>query len=85
MGASAGTPIGGTETGREFSRVLLNDELELDVKMARQDNVEETWRIVQPLLDSPPPLEAYEQGTWGPPSAEAMAQEHGGWRTPQPA
>ena len=28
--------------------------------------IEETWRIVQPLLDSPPPVERYEPGTWGP-------------------
>jgi glucose-6-phosphate 1-dehydrogenase len=44
--------------------------------------IEETWRIVQPLLDSPPPVEAYEPGTWGPPSAEAIAAPHGGWRAP---
>ena len=33
---------------------------------ARQDAVEETWRVVQPLIDSPPPVEVYEPGTWGP-------------------
>jgi glucose-6-phosphate 1-dehydrogenase len=37
---------------------------------------------VQPLLDSPPPLELYEPGTWGPQSAEALAAPHGGWRVP---
>lgn len=47
------------------------------------DVIEETWRIVQPLLDSPPALELYEAGTWGPQSAEAMAAPHGGWRAPQ--
>jgi glucose-6-phosphate 1-dehydrogenase len=44
--------------------------------------IEETWRIVQPLLDSPPPLELYEPGAWGPQSAEALAVAHGGWRAP---
>jgi len=44
--------------------------------------IEETWRIVQPLLDSPPPLELYQPGTWGPSSAEAIAAPHGGWRVP---
>jgi glucose-6-phosphate 1-dehydrogenase len=44
------------------------------------DVIEETWRIVQPLLDSPPALELYEPGSWGPQSAEAMAAPHGGWR-----
>jgi glucose-6-phosphate 1-dehydrogenase len=32
----------------------------------RQDTVEETWRIVQPLLDDPGPVHSYEPGTWGP-------------------
>ena len=36
----ADTPIGTTEGGREFTRVLLGNELELDVEAARADNVE---------------------------------------------
>ena len=32
----------------------------------RWNVIEATWRIVQPLLDSPPPVEPYEPGTWGP-------------------
>jgi glucose-6-phosphate 1-dehydrogenase len=36
-------------------------------QFTRQDTVEETWRIVQPLLDAPPPVESYQSGTWGPP------------------
>ena len=35
-----GTPIGTTEGGREFSRAILNDEPDLNVDLARQDNVE---------------------------------------------
>ena len=35
------------------------------------------------LLDSPPPLEPYARGTWGPPSADAIPSSHGGWRIPQ--
>ena len=34
------TPIGSTEGGREFTRAILDNELELDVELARQDNVE---------------------------------------------
>jgi len=45
--------------------------------------IAETWRIVQPLLDAPPPLETYARGAWGPDSAETMTASHGGWRTPQ--
>ena len=49
---------------------------------ARQDAVEETWRVVQPLLDAPPPVETYEPGTWGPASADDLVRDHGGWRSP---
>jgi glucose-6-phosphate 1-dehydrogenase len=49
---------------------------------ARQDAVEETWRVVQPLLDAPPPVEVYEPGTWGPASADELTRDHGGWRNP---
>lgn len=35
-----GTPIGSTENGREFTRAILNNERELDVAIAREDNVE---------------------------------------------
>ena len=48
----------------------------------RQDAVEETWRVVQPLIDSPPPVEAYEPGSWGPASADELTRNHGGWRDP---
>jgi glucose-6-phosphate 1-dehydrogenase len=63
---------------------LLSDALRGDSTLfPRWEVIEETWRIVQPLLDSPPPLESYEPGTWGPASALDMAAEHGGWREPQ--
>ena len=48
----------------------------------RQDNVEESWRIVQPLLDSPPPVEPYAQGSWGPADADKLVAGRGGWRAP---
>ncbi|HEU5207511.1 MAG TPA: glucose-6-phosphate dehydrogenase [Gaiellaceae bacterium] len=49
---------------------------------ARQDAVEETWRVVQPLLDAPPPVEVYEPGTWGPVSSDELTRDYGGWRDP---
>ncbi len=68
---------------REPYERLLADALRGDSTLfPRFEVIEETWRIVQPLLDSPPPLEPYERGTWGPESAEALAAEHGGWRDP---
>ncbi|HEX5557438.1 MAG TPA: glucose-6-phosphate dehydrogenase [Gaiellales bacterium] len=48
----------------------------------RQDAVEETWRIVQPVLESPPPVQVYEQGSWGPEDADRITAGHGGWHEP---
>lgn len=48
----------------------------------RQDAVEEAWRVMQPLLDNPPPVRAYAPGTWGPYDADALVADHGGWREP---
>jgi len=44
-GVPEGTPLGTTEGGREFTRVILDNELELDVDLARQDNVEAARRL----------------------------------------
>jgi glucose-6-phosphate 1-dehydrogenase len=63
--------------------VLLHAALVGDSShFTRQDLVEESWRIVQPLLDSPPELHSYERGSWGPPEAEKLAAGYGGWRGP---
>jgi glucose-6-phosphate 1-dehydrogenase len=48
----------------------------------REDAVEETWRIVQPLIDDPPPVEPYAPGSWGPESAHKMLAHRGGWQEP---
>ena len=45
-GVSADTPVEGTEAGREFTRAILNNERELDVEAARQDNVEAALRLI---------------------------------------
>ena len=52
------------------------------MRFTRQDQVEETWRIMQPLLDAPPGVHSYEPGSWGPEAADALVAEHGGWRDP---
>jgi glucose-6-phosphate 1-dehydrogenase len=50
-------------------------------QFTRQDSVEETWRILQPLLDAPPPVEKYAKGSWGPDAADALVAGHG-WHGP---
>jgi glucose-6-phosphate 1-dehydrogenase len=63
--------------------VLLHAALVGDsTHFTRQDNVEETWRIVQPLLDSPPPVRPYAKGSWGPAQADELTSRFGGWRGP---
>jgi glucose-6-phosphate 1-dehydrogenase len=48
----------------------------------RQDTVEETWRIVQPLLDDPGPVHPYEPGTWGPEEANKLTRGLCQWNEP---
>jgi glucose-6-phosphate 1-dehydrogenase len=51
-------------------------------RFTRQDGVEETWRIMQPLLDNPPPVHSYARGSWGPQAADALVAGHGRWHEP---
>jgi glucose-6-phosphate 1-dehydrogenase len=63
--------------------VLLHAALVGDsTHFTRQDSVEATWRVVQPLLDSPPQVESYEPGSWGPAKADELARQFGGWHGP---
>jgi glucose-6-phosphate 1-dehydrogenase len=59
---------------------LLHDALTgHDLLFPRQDVIEETWRIVQPLLDDPPPAEVYAPGSWGPEGCDDLVAAYGGW------
>jgi glucose-6-phosphate 1-dehydrogenase len=51
-------------------------------RFTRQDGVEETWRIMQPLLSAPSPVQPYAPGSWGPAGADALVAGSGGWRQP---
>jgi glucose-6-phosphate 1-dehydrogenase len=52
------------------------------IRFTRQDAVEETWRVFQPLLDAPPPVHPYAPGSWGPEAADQLLQGHGRWHGP---
>jgi len=52
------------------------------VRFARQDGIEEAWRVFGPLIETPPPVLPYAPGSWGPEAAGALAAGHGGWRDP---
>jgi glucose-6-phosphate 1-dehydrogenase len=63
--------------------VLLQAALEGNTTpFTRQDAIEESWRIMQPLLDAPPPVETYAPGSWGPPGAERLIAGFGCWHEP---
>ena len=63
--------------------VLLHAAMLGDSKrFTRQDGVEQTWRIMQPLLDHPPEVHPYAKGSWGPAEADRLLAGHGTWRGP---
>jgi glucose-6-phosphate 1-dehydrogenase len=63
---------------------LLGDAMAGDATLfARQDVVEAAWAVVDPVIHGPSPMYDYEPGSWGPPQADALVAEVGGWNTPQ--
>jgi glucose-6-phosphate 1-dehydrogenase len=63
--------------------VLLLDAIRGDSsRFTRQDGVEETWRIFEPLLKHPPAVHSYAPGTWGPAEADRLVERFGGWHGP---
>jgi glucose-6-phosphate 1-dehydrogenase len=62
---------------------LLGDAMAGDPTLfARQDVVEAAWAIVDPVIHGPSPMYEYEPGTWGPPQADKLVADVGGWNTP---
>jgi glucose-6-phosphate 1-dehydrogenase len=62
---------------------LITDAIHgVSARFARQDYVDEAWRIVDPVLDDRTPIHGYEPGTWGPNEADAIEPPNGGWINP---
>jgi glucose-6-phosphate 1-dehydrogenase len=62
---------------------LLGDALKGDATLfAREDYVEEAWRIVDPVLKGGIPVYEYEPKTWGPPQVDQKISSIGGWHNP---
>jgi glucose-6-phosphate 1-dehydrogenase len=62
---------------------LLGDALAGSNQLfTRQDTVEETWRIVEPLLEEPGPVHPYATGTWGPKQADDLTRGLCQWHEP---
>jgi glucose-6-phosphate 1-dehydrogenase len=62
---------------------VLGDAMAGDATLfAREDYVEEAWRIVDPVLKAATPVFEYEKGNWGPDEVEQRVSPPGGWRNP---
>jgi glucose-6-phosphate 1-dehydrogenase len=73
----------GTPRIGDYER-LLGDAMAGDGTLfARKDVVEAAWAIVDPAIHGSSPMYEYEPGTWGPPQADKLVADIGGWNTPQ--
>ena len=62
---------------------LLGDAANGDGTLfAREDSVEASWRVVDPILGEATPLFEYNPNTWGPPEVERVLTPEGGWHDP---
>ena len=62
---------------------LLTEAMAGDATVfARQDYVEEAWRIVDPMLKATTPVYPYEPHTWGPKEVNSRLVPPGGWEVP---
>lgn len=77
-----GTPAPISDEKDAYERVLT-DAIEGDATLfARQDYVEEAWRIVDPVLKADTPVCQYEANTWGPKEVDQKVAPPGGWHNP---
>src|SRR5215831_19179725 len=77
-----GTQLPRAEDMDAYERVL-GDAMDGDATLfAREDYVEEAWRIVDPVLKEGTPVSEYEPGTWGPKEVDASVSPPGGWHNP---
>ncbi len=65
---------------------LIGDAIDGNpARFARQDMVEQAWRVVDPALSGASPIHPYDRGTWGPPEADALVDGLARWQEPEPA
>jgi len=77
-----GTRLPRAEEMDAYERVL-GDAMQGDATLsAREDYVEEAWRIVDPVLKDGTPVHEYEPGTWGPKEVDSSVAPPGGWQNP---
>jgi glucose-6-phosphate 1-dehydrogenase len=68
------------DTGPEPYELLIEEAMSGDPTLfARQDSIEESWRIVEPILHRYPEARPYSKGSWGPPGAAELVHGFGAW------
>jgi len=65
-----------------YERVLGDAMAGDGTLFAREDYVEEAWRIVDPVLKAGTPVYEYEPHTWGPSEVDRRVTPPGGWHNP---
>ncbi len=70
------------EDPEPYERLLGDAIAGVHTLFTRQGTIEETWRVVQPLLDEPGPVHVYEPGTWGPAEADSLTRGIANWSDP---
>jgi glucose-6-phosphate 1-dehydrogenase len=77
-----GTQLPRADEMDAYERVL-GDAMQGDGTLfAREDYVEEAWRIVDPVLNDVTPIYEYEPATWGPKEVDESVSPPGGWQNP---
>ena len=64
-----------------YERLILDAMLGNQALFTRADGIERLWEISTPLLDSPPPVESYPRGSWGPSSIGRLIEPYA-WHLP---
>ena len=66
-----------------YERLLTDAMRGQSLLFVREDAVETSWAVVQPVLGNVSPAHVYEPGSWGPAEADSLAADIGGWHNPQ--
>ena len=70
------------ERSSAYERLLGDAIVGSNRRFARQDVVEQTWRVVQPVLDDPGPIHPYFRGSWGPAESDRLLAADDHWYLP---
>ena len=64
-----------------YERLLLDAMRGDRTLFTTADGIERLWEISEPILDAPPPVRLYDQGSWGPKSIHQLIAPNA-WRLP---